>query len=48
MSILLTAKQGHVLNQSEGAIDFDVPQLLAKIRSDLHPGHALKPSRLLV
>jgi len=38
MSILLTAKQGHVLNQTEGAIDFDVPQLLAKIRSDLHPG----------
>ena len=38
MSILLTTKQGHVLNQSEGAIDFDVPQLLAKIRSDLHPG----------
>ena len=38
MSILLTAKQGHVLNQTEGAIDFDVSELLKRIRSDLHPG----------
>ena len=38
MTILLTAKQGHVLFAADRADDFNVEKTLEKIKTDLHPG----------
>ena len=38
MSILLTAKQGHVLFESDYVDEFSVDNVLNRIKSDLHPG----------
>ena len=38
MTILLTAKQGHVLYQSDYAGEFVAGDVLKRIQSDLHPG----------
>jgi len=38
LTILLTAKQGHVLFAADRADDFNVEKTLEKIKTDLHPG----------